>query len=97
MYLKNALNLSVNVFSKKVLIEDKFYVFDWRWHRHFSWSSEPHQVQLAVCRAEEELSFLSYFKTLTIELCSQALYRNEQILARFSIECRECRLSHIFD
>ena len=32
------------VFSKKVLIEDKFYVFDLRWHRHFTWSSEPHQV-----------------------------------------------------
>ena len=30
---KNALNLSANVFSKKVLIEDKFYVFDLRWHR----------------------------------------------------------------
>ena len=74
VYLKDALNLSANVFSKKVLIGDKFYVFDWRWHRHFTWSSEPHQV-LAVCRAKEELSYLSYFKTLTIELCSQALYR----------------------
>ena len=74
VYLKSALYLSANVFSKKVLIGDKFYVFDWRWHRHFTWSSEPHQV-LAVCRAKEELSFLSYFKTLTIELCSQALYR----------------------
>ena len=74
MYLKNALNLRANVFSKKVLIEDKFYVFHWRWHRHFTWSSEPHQV-LAVCRAEEELSFLSYFKTPALELCSQALYR----------------------
>ena len=74
VYLKNALNLRANVFSKKVLIEDKFYVFHWRWHRHFTWSSEPHQV-LAVCRAEEELSFLSYFKTLALELCSQALYR----------------------
>ena len=60
VYLKNALNLSANVFSKKVLIEDKFYVFDLRWHRPFTWSSEPHQV-LAVCRAEEEPSFLSYF------------------------------------
>ena len=47
VYFKNALNLSVNVFSKKVLIENKFYVFDLRWHRPFSWSSEPHQV-LAV-------------------------------------------------
>ena len=74
MYLKDAVNLSANVFSKKVLIGDKFYVFDSRWHRHFTWSSEPRQV-LAVCRAKEELSFLSYFKTLTIELCSQALYR----------------------
>ena len=74
VYLKSALYLSANVFSKKVLIGDKFYVFAWRWHRHFTWSSEPHQV-LAVCRAKEELSFLSYFKTLTIELCSQALYR----------------------
>ena len=74
MYLKSALFLTANVFSKKVLIEDKFYVFDLRWHRPFTWSSEPPQV-LAVCRAEEELSFLSYFKTLTIELCSQALYR----------------------
>ena len=44
VYLKNAVNLSANVFSKKVLIEDKFYVFDLRWHRHFTWSSEPHQV-----------------------------------------------------
>ena len=41
---------------------------------YFTWSSESHQV-LAVCWAEEELSFLNYFKTLTVELCSQALYR----------------------
>ena len=52
---KKALYLSVNVFSKKVLIGDTtgppFYVF----------------IQgLAFCRAKQVPSFLSYFKTLSI-------------------------------
>ena len=43
-----------------------FYFSYWRWDRHFTWSSEPHEG-LAICsRAEVEPSFLSHFKTLSI-------------------------------
>ena len=63
---KNALYLSVNVFSTKVLIGDTmFYVSSWRRDRHFTWSSEPREGP-AACRAKEVPSFLSYFKTLSI-------------------------------
>ena len=51
----NALYLSVNVFSTKVLVED----------RHFTWSSEPRE-SLVICRAKRVPSFLRYFKTLSI-------------------------------
>ena len=52
--------------ASKVLIEDTiFYVSNWRRDRHFTWSSEPREG-LAVCRAKEVPSFLSYFKTLSI-------------------------------
>ena len=37
----------------------------WRRDRHFTWSSEAREG-LPVCRAKEVLSFLSYFKTLSI-------------------------------
>ena len=58
--------LSVNVFSTKVLIgETIFYVSNWRWDRHFTWSSEPRKG-LACCSAKGVPSFLSYFKTLSI-------------------------------
>ena len=66
MWKKNALYLSVNVFSTKVLIGDTiFYVSYWRRDRHFTWSSEPREGP-AACRAKEVPSFLSYFKTLSI-------------------------------
>ena len=49
--MKNALYLSVNVISMKVLIGDTiFYVSNWRWGRHFMWSSESHEG-LAICSA----------------------------------------------
>ena len=63
---KNALYLSVNVFGTKVLIgETIFYVSNWRWGCHFTWSSEPHEG-LAGCSAKRVPSFLNYFKTLSI-------------------------------
>ena len=63
---KNALFLSVNVFSMKVLIRDTiFYVSNWRWDCHFTWSSEPFEG-LACCSAKGVPSFLGYFKTLNI-------------------------------
>ena len=59
-------NLSVNVFSTKVLIGDTiFYVSNWRRDRHFTWSSEPREG-LACCSAKGVPSFLGYFKTLSI-------------------------------
>ena len=62
---QNALYLSVNVFSTKVLIGDTiFYVSYWRRDRHFTWSSEPREG-LAAGKAKEVPSFLSYFKTLS--------------------------------
>ena len=63
---KQALYLSVNVFSTKVLIGDTiFYVSNWRRDRHFTWSYEPREGP-AACSAKGVSSFLSYFKTLTI-------------------------------
>ena len=59
-----------------------FYVSNWKWDRHFTWSFEP-RGGLAACTAKGVPSFLSYFKTLSISgpgnrtrdlpLCSQAL------------------------
>ena len=46
-----------------------FYVSYWRRDRHFTWSSEPREG-LAICKAKEVPSFLSYFKTLSIGLVS---------------------------
>ena len=62
---KNALYLSVNVFSTKVLIGDTINVSYWRRDGHFTWLSEPHEA-LAVCRTKEAPLFLRYFKTLSI-------------------------------
>ena len=63
---KNALYLSVSVFSTKVLIGDTiFYVSSWRQDCHFTWSSEPREG-LTVCMAMTAPSFLSHFKTLSI-------------------------------
>ena len=63
---KNALYVSVNVFSTKVLTGDTiFYVSNWRRDRHFTWSSEPHEG-LACYSAKGVPSFLGYFKTLSI-------------------------------
>ena len=64
--IKNALFLSVNVFSTKVLIGDTISsVSNWRPDRHFTWSSEPREG-LACCSAKGVPSFLGYFKTLSI-------------------------------
>ena len=63
---KNALYLSVNVFSTKVLIGDTIFYFPyWREDRHFTWSSESREG-LAACSTKLVPSFLSYFKTLSI-------------------------------
>ena len=51
-----ALYLSAKVFSTKVLIED----------RHFVWSLSEPQEGLTVCRTKAIHSFLSYFKTQSI-------------------------------
>ena len=67
--LKNALYLSFNVFSSKVLIGDTIFqdISYWRQDHHFMWLSEPREG-LAICRAKEVPSFLSYFKTLSMGL-----------------------------
>ena len=61
-YMKNALYLSVNLFSTKVLIGDTIFysIFFsyWRRDRHFTWSSEPREGP-AACRAKRVPSFLS--------------------------------------
>ena len=44
-----------------------FYVSNWRWDHHFTWSSEPHEG-LATCSAKGVPYFLSYFKALSIGL-----------------------------
>ena len=63
---KNALYLSINVFSTKVLIGGTiFYVSYWRRDHHFTWSSEPLE-SLAACSTKVVPSFLSYLKTLSI-------------------------------
>ena len=63
--LKNALYVSVNIFSAKVLIGDTiFYVSYWRrvviLRGHPTWS-EPREG-LAVCRTKKVHSFLSYLR-----------------------------------
>ena len=63
---RNALYLSVNVFSTKLLIGDTIiHVSNWRRDRHFTWSSEPREG-LACCSAKGVPSFLGSFKTLSI-------------------------------
>ena len=63
---KNALYMSVNVFSTKVPIGDTmFYFSNWRRDRHLTWSSEQREG-LTACTEEGVPSFLSYFKTLSI-------------------------------
>ena len=58
--------MSVNVFSKEVLIGTLFlHLLLKTRDRHFTGSSKPREG-LAVCRAMEAPSFLSYFKTLSI-------------------------------
>ena len=66
MWKKNALYLSVNVFSTKVLTGDTIFYFSyWRGDGHFTWSSEPREG-LSSCSTKVVPSFLSYFKTLSI-------------------------------
>ena len=61
--LANALYLSVNVFSTKVLIEDtNFTSPTGNAYRLFTWSSEPREV-LAICRVKAVPLFLIHFKT----------------------------------
>ena len=58
---KNALYLSINVFSTKVTNWGHyFYVSNWRRVRHFTWSSGEPREGLAICGAKEVPSFLSY-------------------------------------
>ena len=58
---------ALNVFSTKVLIGDTVFTFPTGdgTDRHLTWSSEPREGS-AACRAKAVLSFLSYFKTLSI-------------------------------
>ena len=67
--LKCTFYLSVNVFSSKVLIESTIVMSPTGRELHFTcmWSSEPCK-DLAICRAKEVPSFLSYFKTLSVGL-----------------------------
>ena len=59
--LANALYLSVNVFSTKVLIENTIFTSPAGDAYHlFTWSSEPSEG-LAICRAKAVPSFLSHF------------------------------------
>ena len=63
--MKNALYLSVNVISMKEPIGDTiFYVSNWRWGHHFTWSSESRKGP-AIYSAKAVPLFLSYFKTLS--------------------------------
>ena len=57
---KNALYVSVDVFSTKVLFADTIFYVSY-------WSSEP-QEGLAICRAKELPSFLRHFKNLSVGL-----------------------------
>ena len=58
--------MSVNVFSKKVLIGDTIFTSPTGDGTAIStWSSEPREGP-AVCSAKAVSSFLSYFKTLSI-------------------------------
>ena len=61
------MNFECHCILHEFLIRDGhyFYVSNWRWYRHFTWSSEPCKGS-AACREKEVLSFLSYFKTLSI-------------------------------
>ena len=65
--LKYTFYLSVNVFSSNVPIEGTIVMSPTGRELHFTcmWSSEPCK-DLAICRAKEVPSFLSYFKTLSI-------------------------------
>ena len=54
----------------------------WRLDCHFTWSSKPCEG-LAVCRAEEAPSFLSYFKTLSIG----PTLGKEPVISRSAVEC----------
>ena len=63
---KNAVYLSVNVFSTKVLIGDSiFYISYWRRDHLSTWSSKPRK-SLPACSAKGIPSFLSSFKILSI-------------------------------
>ena len=42
-------------------------ISNWRGDRHFTWSFEPREG-LAACSAKRVPSFLSYFKTLSLDL-----------------------------
>ena len=62
MKKKNALYLSVNVLSTKVLIGDTIFTSPTGDEtRHFTWSYEPREG-LPVCRAKKLPSFLSYLR-----------------------------------
>ena len=80
--LNNALYLSVNVLSLKLIIfwGPFFYISYWTKARHFTWSSEPCKG-LAVCKAMVVPSMFSHFKTVSIDqthnlpLCNYVLYQ----------------------
>ena len=83
LLFKNALYLSVNIFSAKVLIGDTIFLrLLLKGGRYFTWSSEPREG-LAVCRSKEVHSFLSYFKTLS----SGPVPGIKPVISRSAVKC----------
>ena len=59
------MNFECHCILHEFLIRDGhyFYVSNWRWYRHFTWSSEPLKG-LGACSAKGVPLLLSYFLTL---------------------------------
>ena len=81
------MNFECHCILHEFLIRDGhyFYVSNWRWDRHFTWSCEPLKG-LGACSAKGIPLLLSYFLTpcMSIDLapgihhlphCNQALYQ----------------------
>lgn len=66
-FLNNTLYFNVSIFSTKVVIDHtRFHLSNKRRDRHFTWSSEPREG-LAACSTNGVPSFITYFKTLSID------------------------------
>ena len=74
----------------KVLIGDTIFDVSYlRRDRHFTWSSEPRNG-LAICKGKAELSFLSYFKTVSIATFRFAVKRSTEWANRNFSHGKEC-------